>query len=201
MRALKARNINFVERIGDDPRRDEQDRKRLTFIAPLAVFAVVLLVFVGYFQLYRIPALNAEYEAAADYLANPDIAAKYNEYLYHEAEKNALEEDVNNLTAVKNNLATYPEMSVAIYNDFTAKAGALSVTVEAFSYNRDDGELVLSCVTRNPDAANAYVDTIRGSEYCAKAGYYGYTGGSATSQEYTFTVTITLTPREAGGAK
>ncbi|MCL2677896.1 MAG: hypothetical protein FWE85_02460, partial [Clostridiales bacterium] len=145
MKALKAKTINLIPRMKDDPRRDALNRRRALLLTPvLVIVLIVLAVQVRYVWLQR--GLDDELKGLEAYISASSTTAGLAE-----------EQSLIKKLALCDGVLSFPQFNDAVRSNLINPANTQDVVVWDMSFDQARGLLTLNCDGPGAESAAKYV--------------------------------------------
>ena len=188
MRALKKKEITFLQKYRAKPLLSERTAHRLALALP---FALILALAGGGYGLlcYQAHLLEQEAIPVIQYLGDEERQEVYQRVQRLTQLKAQFTAKRDDLLLGWQAIGSYPALDQNLVITVLEEAGP--VTIESWQYSDAEGALTLRCYGNGVGGAPDFADRLAATGLFAQVGYWGYAGDSREGR-YDFTVQCSL---------
>ena len=183
MNSLQNKRIDYYKIYTKKPGLSTDTRAAMFAVLPFAAVAVVAAVLIAG-KYVSLRGLQSQIEEERAYLAEPSVAADYEEYLNLHVVHSALSDVDGDLLATMDALHTYPEISSALFERVFASADE-TISITSFSYDETTTALLINGSSRDVYDASGFARALESVSNFSDVTYTGYQSGTDSSYYFT----------------
>lgn len=182
-----SKDLNLYKALKKSRTKNKKSSGKANWILPPIIIATILGGVFVYFFIQN-NKLETRINEIEEYINNPTISSKYEEYTNLQGEVSELVELRRVLKGFKESQKTYPSFTSSIFD--TIKENIGDIEIREITYHEANGHIVMRAFANEIHAASKFTEDLYKTGVFEKVNYSGWSLGRENT--YTFTVTCLL---------